>query len=220
MRVNEIFSSINGEVSSQHQGSLCTFIRLSGCDFAKHPCKWCDTPYALSSKSGKNMTVGKIIAEVEKIGNKNIVITGGEPLRQDVGVYNLCHTLGGRYDISIETNGSFPIPFPFALYVRWVMDYKTLSSGNHTFMKYENFRNLTEKDFIKFVISDKKDFLFAMGVYKVLLSKYFLQAKVAFSPCQPGLSPETLEQWMQKDPLLKSKGAVLSLQLHKIIGVK
>lgn len=38
LRVNEIFSSINGEVCNFHQGSLCTFIRLQGCNL---DCTYC-----------------------------------------------------------------------------------------------------------------------------------------------------------------------------------
>ena len=219
MRIYEIYSSINGEVSSQHQGSLCTFLRMSGCNFVKNPCKFCDTPQALDKSSGRNMSTSEILKELENLGNKNIVITGGEPLRQQSGLYSLLWELHSRYySVSVETNGSVNIHRNN--YTSWVVDYKLPSSGNESKMKLEHFKNLESKDFVKFVVSDRVDFDRALLITERISKGTRACAKFAFSPCQPILLAETLQEWMQESILLRGVGAILSLQLHKIIGVK
>ena len=80
--INEVFTSINGEVSPCKQGSIATFIRFSGCNLN---CSWCDTPKHIK----KNLTVyadndntyNKLVEENGGPLAKNITITGGEPLR-------------------------------------------------------------------------------------------------------------------------------------------
>jgi 7-carboxy-7-deazaguanine synthase len=223
MRVVEIFPSINGEVSSQHQGSLCTFIRMAGCNFQKNPCTFCDTPQALDKTAGKNMTNSEILEELTMLGNKNIVITGGEPFRQKEALRKLVWDLRNRYyNVSVETNGSVFIPT--SLGVRWVADYKLPSSGNEKRMNLNNFINLTEKDIIKFVISDRKDFYRALIVIEKIIKEMRLPSEIALSPCnsvgKQYMTAKILQEWMQETPLLKGAGAILSLQLHKIIGVR
>ena len=75
MKVNEIFSSIDGE--GIRAGELATFIRLAGCNLR---CNYCDTKYALAQDSGKEMTVSEILEKVNEFNVKNITVTGGEPL--------------------------------------------------------------------------------------------------------------------------------------------
>ena len=81
MKVHSIFSSINGEISASHQGSLCTFIRLAGCNLK---CSYCfgvmpgrHVPKViLSSKPNKkiyNVEVGDKLLTFDK--EKNLVET-------------------------------------------------------------------------------------------------------------------------------------------------
>ncbi len=104
MKVSEIFASIQGE--GRIMGMPAAFVRLAGCNLN---CEWCDTKYAWNV--GKEMTVDEIVSEVNKIGLKDVVITGGEPLVQIDELSELVsklYELG--YVLHIETNGTIAMP--------------------------------------------------------------------------------------------------------------
>jgi len=225
MNVNEIFESVNGECCAMHQGSLCTFLRLQGCNLrCGYPC---DTPQSQGGK-GKKFSVEDVFKITQGIGNKNVTITGGEPLLQLPELAQLCLKLvnnGNR--VSIETNGSIALPeevtndseYEVWKYVNWVVDYKLPSSGMEDKMCMDNFIDFeyASNDFIKFVIADSCDFRKAKSVIRKCQSKY---VKFAMSAVDGKLTPEILLEWMMKEPCLKEKGVILNLQLHKILHVK
>ena len=69
-RLRSIFSSIQGE--GRHTGRPATFIRFAGCNLN---CPWCDT-----RKHTKEMlSIPEIMAKVRKLGNRSVIVTGGEP---------------------------------------------------------------------------------------------------------------------------------------------
>lgn len=93
--VNAIFSTIQGE--GPFSGHPATFIRLAGCNIK---CTWCDTEYT----ERKTMSVTEIYKEVHDIGHNLVVITGGEPMRQEIAP--LINTLEQNgHMVQIETNG-------------------------------------------------------------------------------------------------------------------
>lgn len=212
MLVHSMFSSINGECSIQHQGSLCLFIRLARCNLR---CSWCDTRRA-QEKVGKEMSVKSIMRRIKTHGYRNIVITGGEPLLQLTDLYFLTDTLQAQgYNISVETNGSLPIPLIEG--VSWVADWKCKSSGMSSKMNVRNYRELTSKDFVKFVIADKDDFTEALSVVKKLTVQLNCPSRFAFSPINKPQLAEKLITWMKGEKLLRSSGAIFSLQIHKLV---
>lgn len=96
MKINEIFTSIQGE--GKYIGSPALFIRTSGCT---RDCSWCDTKY---HKQGKEMTTKQIIQKI-KGSNCNIVVwTGGEPMLQEQEMYEVIMATDGFYH-HLETNG-------------------------------------------------------------------------------------------------------------------
>jgi 7-carboxy-7-deazaguanine synthase len=107
VRVAEIFASVQGE--GMWVGVPSTFVRLSGCNLR---CVWCDTPYASWRPEGPMMTIGEIIAAVEKENIDHVVLTGGEPMLFDpivklaAGLKALGHT------ITIETAGTIHRSLP------------------------------------------------------------------------------------------------------------
>ena len=161
LRVNTIYPAFMGEVNSYGIGAMATFVRLSGCNlrcYYKTKGTLCDTPEALSIKSGKDMTVGEIVNKVLKIKNSLLCLTGGEPLMQNVHqllselTNNGCHVV-------IETNGSVGLePYRHFREVSFVVDVKTSSSGESERMIERNYELLNEKDYVKFVIDTEKDF--------------------------------------------------------------
>ena len=102
LSVNETFVSIQGE--GELIGSPTLFIRLDGCPLR---CTWCDTPYALAGDAGQPMTTDELAALAA--GHRHVVITGGEPLAQDIGP--LVEALRGNH-ITVETSGTIFADLP------------------------------------------------------------------------------------------------------------
>ena len=153
MKINEIFQSINGEVTAWHQGSLTTFIRFSGCNLN---CSYCDAAYA--KEANYNLSIEEIIQILEKTGCKQVTLTGGEPTLQWIdGVYDLVRNklLNHGYKITIETNGTFEIlPLSVINNLSWVIDYKFNYPKQ---MMISNFQYMGKNDWLKFVIDHPDD---------------------------------------------------------------
>lgn len=101
--VHSIFYTIQGE--GPYTGHPAVFIRLAGCNLQ---CPGCDTEYTANRKT---LSIPEITAQVEASFAKQlrykrpmIVITGGEPFRQNLAP--LVRHLKRYYDIQIETNGT------------------------------------------------------------------------------------------------------------------
>jgi 7-carboxy-7-deazaguanine synthase len=102
LAVNELFISIQGEGGLI--GMPSAFIRLDGCPLR---CAWCDTPYALEGTAGHTMSPAEIAAWVGAC--RHVVITGGEPLVQDLT--GLVAALEGKH-ITVETSGTIFADLP------------------------------------------------------------------------------------------------------------
>lgn len=205
--VSELFTSIQGE--SSYAGRPCFFIRLAGCNLS---CSYCDTQYAKNEKDGKAYSVSELLKEVKSAGISLVEITGGEPLLQGA-VKELCESLlKEKYQVLIETNGSIGIDFLPRDVIK-ILDCKCPASEEAAKMDFANFNLLTKDDEIKFVISDRKDYEYAISIIK----EYDLSKKVTnilFSPDQSkSTSAEKLAEWILED----HAQVRLQLQLHKII---
>jgi len=104
--VHEIFPTIQGE--GPFSGQPCIFLRLWGCNLR---CYFCDTDFETRRLK---MDPHRIMESIErtamiKVNTKLIVITGGEPLRQNIlPLCVLAATMG--WDIQIETAGTLWVP--------------------------------------------------------------------------------------------------------------
>jgi 7-carboxy-7-deazaguanine synthase len=229
INIYSIFRSINGEICKPGQGSWSTFIRLAGCNLK---CLYCDTTYAQQPDSGTPMTIDEIVEKVEELGCNNVTITGGEPLLQKEGLKELIRALYFK-QISIETNGSYPIIDLMKPY--WVVDYKLPSSGENQKMGlYRPWFQLTEKDYIKFVIDTSNRIDYDIALTKVNeLWKEGVRAQMVFSPIltyhpskatkeywdykKKGSAVNTLYKWMQENQLFQ---VLLNVQLHKLVALQ
>jgi len=204
LNLSEIFFSIQGE--SSFTGFPCIFIRLAGCNLR---CKYCDTVYSYETKF--SLSVNDILKKIEKYNPiKLIEITGGEPLLQNE-VFNLFHILKENdYKILLETNGSINLKNVPENVIK-IVDVKCPSSGYEKSFLKENLNYIdAEKDELKFVISNKKDYLFALD----FIRKNDLQNNQnIFSPVIEQLAPATLADWMLADKI----NIRMQLQLHKSI---
>lgn len=151
--VNEIFSSIQGE--GQYIGTPCTFVRLTGCNLH---CKRCDTQYAFNQ--GKIYTEERILEIVEYYKRPLVILTGGEPLLQNI--YELTKRLTTHnFKVHVETNGT--IKFEKHLYVEhFTVSPKLISMrvprGERIRPEVlEYYRDAGKAEF-KFVVANKQDF--------------------------------------------------------------
>lgn len=108
VEVHSIFYTIQGE--GPLTGHPAVFVRLAGCNLQ---CPQCDTDY---TSTRKRMSPEAVLQEVQRLhpGPRLVVITGGEPFRQAIGL--LTQLLDDAdYQVQIETNGTLPPPDGLAL---------------------------------------------------------------------------------------------------------
>lgn len=184
----------------------------------------CDTPHHLNSIT---LTIPEIIKKVNEIGCNKITITGGEPLLQPAVIPLIEALVYSHHYVSVETNGSIDIPFIMgSFYLSFVVDYKLPSSGMMNKMRpITMFKKLSPNDFIKFVIQDNEDFIYAVEITKEIRS---LNAgvSIAFSPVftqkDDGsfISTYPLYDKMIEANLFKIPKIYLNYQIHKLLKVK
>ena len=209
MYVNEIFTSISGEVGYIPQGTLVTFLRLQKCNLK---CSYCDTPEAQKdweeTKAEYEMSNNEIIGILKDKRIKNVVVTGGEPLLQQNVLWDIFDTLD-NYQFQIETNGTIR-HYRRLNNISFVVDYKFEYEDQ---MNWEMFKSLTEKDFIKIVIANEEQYTKAkrlLKIFKVVCP----DTKIAFSPVHGKF--DNLADLIIKDKL----DVIYNMQIHKFIGVK
>jgi len=202
MKINEVFYSIQGE--GKWSGFPNIFIRTTGCNLR---CSYCDTKYAY--ENGKKMSINNILKEIRKYPCKRICITGGEPLLQSQ-TYDLIDLLLKKdYLICLETNGSLSIEKIASIKSLMIsLDIKCPSSGMQKKMIFENLSIIGPKDQLKFIIKNKKDYVYAKSIIK----KHNPKTIIFFQPVW-GFNPKKLATWIIEDSL----NVRLGLQLHKII---
>lgn len=210
-KVVEIFESINGE--GRRVGQLAIFIRLQKCNLN---CSYCDTRWANGDDAPYTlMSEDEIYDRILKSGIKNITLTGGEPLlHKDVEI--LLEKIGENPNLSleIETNGSIELE-KFSKLKNpplFTMDYKLPSSKMENKMCLDNFKYLTSKDTVKFVVGTIEDLKKA----KEIIERYSLIGKCAvyFSPVFNFIDPIEIVKFMKENRL---NGVNLQLQIHKFI---
>lgn len=201
--ISEIFDSIQGE--STHAGRRCIFVRTAVCNLR---CGYCDTAYAFTG--GEVLSIDDVLSTVKSYGCKLVEITGGEPLLQR-GVIQLARDLlADGFEVMIETGGSLDISvLPDG--VKRILDIKTPGSGEVDANLLANLKQLRAGDELKFVVTSKQDFDWAVGFIK----QYELQNRVPLliSPCQPQVSAADCVSWIKECDI----DLRLNLQLHKIV---
>lgn len=172
-------------------------------------CNYCDTLYAVKGKKFKRVSVEYVVNAVSRMRNHHVCLTGGEPLIQDEAWVLLYELVGKGYQVNVETNGGVPIERREFRSYTYTMDVKTPSSGMENMNLYENLDKLTERDEVKFVISDLEDYLFM----KEIIRKYPTRAPIIASPVFRGRNTtiaKDLANWLIED---KIRNVRLGIQL-------
>ena len=203
------------------------FVRLSRCNLA---CTWCDTAYTWRFEGDERphrdgvefdrkanqvtLDVADVAARIEALGQKRLVITGGEPLMQGSALAELAEALPD-IAIEIETNGTTKAPVRLDIRVdQYNVSPKLAHSGNEADLALIPERldayATDPRAFFKFVVASPED------VEEVLA----LKARYRFKPRHVFLMPEgtdstTLrerEEWLA--PLCLEHGFRMSDRLH------
>ncbi len=207
--VNEMFVSLQGE--SSRQGYPCFFIRLAGCNLN---CRYCDTP-AARRHDGKRMRIAEIVDTCRTSDARLVMITGGEPLAQH-GFNDLALALLElpSRTLLVETNGSYDISVIPEQAIT-IMDIKCPGSGEADAMDPENPRRLRARDEVKFVLTDRSDYQYALDAIR-----HFRLAQrcrhILLAPAAGMLDPVMLSQWLIED----RPPARLQLQWHRFLGLR
>ena len=216
--IHSIFYTIQGE--GPFSGYPAIFVRLAGCNLQ---CPGCDTEY---TQGASLLHISEIIEKIKLLtidSNHNeplIVITGGEPFRQDIAMFvNTMHLMG--HLVQVETNGTLP-PSIGLLYdsVKIVCSPKTGAVNPKLFPRITAYKYVTTREDIA-----KDD-----GLPDYAL---FHTAKPRLARPHDGFEgPVYLQPMDEQDKELNLKnqeaaidscikhGHILQLQLHKIIGVE
>ncbi len=225
----EIFASLQGEGPSA--GMPVGFVRLSRCNLA---CVWCDTAYTWRFEGDEKnpprphrdgvvfnrkanqvkLDVADLAARIKALGQKRLVITGGEPLLQGAALAELAEALPD-HAIEIETNGTTKSPVRLDIRVdQYNVSPKLAHSGNDAELALISERldayATDSRAFFKFVIAapdDVDEVLALQRRYRFRPGHVFLMAE--------GTDSATLharEEWLS-DLCLKH-GFRLSDRLH------
>lgn len=191
----EIFASLQGEGPSM--GMPVAFVRLSRCNLA---CTWCDTAYtwrfegdnrphrdgiAFERKANQvSLSPAETAERIAALGQKRLVITGGEPLLQAPA---LAEMLAHLPDIAveIETNGTVAPPARLDVRVdQYNVSPKLAHSGNPADLALLPERldawASEPRAFLKFVIASPADVVEVLALharYRFRPERVFLMAE-------------------------------------------
>ncbi|MGA8171644.1 MAG: 7-carboxy-7-deazaguanine synthase [Methylocystis sp.] len=119
--VKEAFLTLQGE--GRHAGRAAVFCRFAGCnlwsgreeDRAGAVCRFCDTDFVGvdGESGGKFASAGELVDMLARLWGpareeRFVVLTGGEPMLQiDDALIDALH--GEAFEIAVETNGTLPV---------------------------------------------------------------------------------------------------------------
>ncbi len=109
LEVFKVFPTIQGE--GPFAGTPATFVRLSGCNLT---CGYCDTDYTSLRQLITPQKLAQLaIDTLPTVKTSLIVITGGEPFRQNITPF-VNQLISNGYTVQIETNGTLDlVGFPY-----------------------------------------------------------------------------------------------------------
>jgi organic radical activating enzyme len=201
LKVHSIFETIQGE--GPYSGRQAIFIRLSGCNLA---CTFCDTDFY----DYKLLLITDILNKIKSFNQIKplIVITGGEPLRQNIS--QLCALLiQNNYKIQLETNGTLYSNIPKE--VELVCSPK-ISNGKYSLIRDDILKQAIA---IKFLISSNNKSY--SDILEVGQTKHNLP--VYIQPMDEYNDEINHKNIILAQKISKKHGAILSLQIHKILNI-
>ena len=220
IKLSEIFYSLQGE--GIDVGKPAVFIRTALCNLS---CVWCDTKYTWDwnhydyDKEVSQMTLDEIQEQISGFDAKHCVITGGEPLLQQVKLVPLLSHLKSKdYFIEVETNGTILPSNMIERFVdRWNVSPKLQNSliskqhrEVHACLQY--FAK-NSKAYIKLVICNRSD----LAEVKALIEKYLLKKQRIILMPEGNSAEEIMEKSKWLSEICLKNGYRLSIRLHSLV---
>ena len=202
LKVHSIFKTFQGE--GPYIGRASVFIRLSGCNLA---CIFCDTDF----EEYEILDIEEIVKKVNLLSANNIdlvVITGGEPFRQNLT--NLCMLLENlNYIIQIETNATLYRKIPNS--VKIVCSPKNVSGKYYLIREDILFHTIAIKFLVSAQLYNYQD-IAEVGQTKFAIPVYI-------QPIDEYENMKNKRNLHLAKELAYKNNAILSIQMHKIIGI-
>jgi 7-carboxy-7-deazaguanine synthase len=202
LSVVEIFPTLQGE--GPYVGQPSVFVRLGGCNLA---CDFCDTEFEKFEEMNLESVVERILHTAGTVRDL-VVITGGEPLRQNIGP--LCEKLlavGLR--VQIETNGTLWRPLPSEVDI---ICSPKVTDGNYHVLRPDL---LARVNALKFIVSASEGEYHTIGDVGQSTRKIpiYVQPMDEYDPIRNKANTHYALE------LAQANGYRLSLQTHKILGI-
>ena len=204
-RLHAIFSSLQGE--GRNVGRPCTFIRYCTCNLA---CKWCDT----HKDEKMNLMTSDVVKQVLDLGNRSVVITGGEPTIQP-GLDELAMALkAARRWVALETNGVMAPKHPE------LFDYIAVSPKSDFISRYLDVNMLHKANEVRIVATSDDIASFCRQMrQRIKADDYYI------SPLEQDgrIHYHRALKLLKKVNLLEPENPqpwALSIQMHKVLGIR
>jgi len=223
-RISDIFFSFQGE--GLYLGEPQIFLRFADCNISPK-CLYCDT----SAKVNKEMTVGEILAKIEraKWPTRFIALTGGEPLLQVNFLKRLLPALKRRdFRIYLETNGTLPEALSHIIEEVDIiaMDIKLPSSGRTAALweRQSQFLDTSRKKeiMVKVVLTgdtEKNDLVKAISLVGAAPYIPFILQPVTPNKKVKGVRDKKLREFHSLARRRLENVSVVP-QVHKVLGIK
>ena len=207
--LREVQYTFSGEVGHIVQGSPVLLIRIQGCNL---PCPWCDAKGTQDFEHGLSVD-HRVLAELMYNSAFPILLTGGEPLLHSQAILKAFELLATKYNVNrvvqIETNGSIAIDPDLFEYATFVVDYKFKYEDQ---MRKDNWDILTNKDFIKILVTDQDD----VNELEQFIAEFS-------TSCKARLAVSCTDNQLYKevcDLVLDNKWPIIvNVQIHKLLGI-
>jgi organic radical activating enzyme len=211
LAINEIFTSISGEVGHIPQGTPITVLRLQHCNL---DCPWCDAPDSKSDKSYIDAEHTSIAETLVNYG-KPVLITGGEPLLQSEALIKMIEYMDSISEpplkIQIETNGTQIVNSFFYKRVGLVTDFKIAYEHK---MEFSEFLLHKKKDWVKILVTSITEIERFVEVVKILKTQGCC-GNIAVSSIAMSIYPFIYEAISEND-----LDVVINVQIHKMLNLK
>lgn len=221
--VREIFPTIQGE--GPNTGQPAVFVRLAGCPLK---CTFCDTDFQIekSTEYPVKTLLDEVLAIAQSRSIRLIVITGGEPLKQDLSSFLYLLT-GTPYRVQVETSGVVDQALPHWCEV--VLSPKTTKinySGHVTAWKYIiRAGDVYPGDGLPYATTQPgqevggiSPVIPSRGRARALLARPTGHTPVYVQPCDEKMQGRNADNLSETLASVKHFGYNLSLQIHKQIG--
>ena len=207
LSVVNIFPTLQGE--GPFAGYPAVFVRLGGCNLA---CSFCDTEFESFHDMGLEEILSDVKSKAQEDGRRVrnlVVITGGEPFRQNIAP--LCERLLAEgFEVQIETNGTLWREVPTGVHI---ICSPKMSNGQYHPLRPDL---LARVNALKFIVSaDHAEYRAVAEVGQTALDvPVYVQPMDEYDPAKNTANLAYTAELAQRN------GYRLSLQLHKIVGIE